>query len=151
MGLPPPCSTQDEDSDEESSQKTEPSKTKKDKKDPKEKKDRHKTLTSGLLGAAGETYDASKRGTWHGKPLGEFAPGTIPHLCRHFVNSTCYTAADCPFSHDEKAKEAALQSRQAPNDNVVPEEGFKGLPTVPKEGKTVRWQQVITLGRGSPS
>ena len=122
----------------------EPSK-KSDKKDKADKKDT--APASRPTGAAGEAYDASKRGTWHGKALGEFAPGTIDHLCRHFVNDSCYSGADCPFSHDEKAKVAALKLRQASADDAVPEEGFKGLKKAPKESKTVRWQQVITLSR----
>ena len=128
---------------------------KKDKKDSKEKKDKadkkDTAPASRPTGAAGEAYDASKRGTWHGKALGEFAPGTIDHLCRHFVNDSCYSGADCPFSHDEKAKVAALKLRQASADDAVPEEGFKGLKKAPKDSKTVRWQQVITLGRGPVS
>ena len=126
----------------------EPSKKseKKDKK--KDKADKKDTApASRPTGAAGEAYDASKRGTWHGKALGEFAPGTIDHLCRHFVNDSCYSGADCPFSHDEKAKVAALKLRQASADDAVPEEGFKGLKKAPKDGKTVRWQQVVTLDR----
>ena len=97
--------------------KIEPSKKsdKKDKKESKEKKDRSDKKdtapTSRSSGAADETYDASERGTWHGKALGEFAPGTIDHLCRHFVNGTCYSGPDCPFSHDEKAKATELKSR----------------------------------------
>ena len=67
------------------------------------------------------------------------------------MTSTWYSGSDCPFSHDEKAKATALKSRQASADDAVPEEGFKGLKKAPKDSKTVRWQQVITLGRGPAS
>lgn len=63
------------------------------------------------------------------------------------MDGVLFSGKDCPFSHDEKAKATELKTRQASASDTVPEEGFKGFPKVPKDGKTVRWQQVITLGR----